>query len=55
MLLQRIDARPVGLDLRRRVLFERHATTPAESGVVTLHWDREVRQLLGPPSPTLPR
>ena len=55
VLLQRIDARPVGLDLRRRVLFERHSTTPAESGVVTLHWDREVRQLLGPPSPTLPR
>ncbi len=53
--LHRVDARPVGVDSQGRVLFERHAATPSQSAVVILHWDRDLRQLLGPPSPTLPR
>jgi eukaryotic-like serine/threonine-protein kinase len=52
---QRGDARPVGVDLRRWVLFEHESTRPVDLGILTLQWDREVRQLLGPPSPALPR
>jgi Tol biopolymer transport system component len=51
----REGARPIGIDPRGRVLFERDGVRPAQSAVLTLHWDREVRQLLGPPSPALPR
>jgi hypothetical protein len=55
VLLQRADARPVGVDLRHRVLFERPPTVSSPAAIVTLQWSRELRQLLGPPAPTLPR
>jgi serine/threonine-protein kinase len=54
-LLQRADARPVGVDFRGRVLFERESVVASPSAIITLHWDRELRQLLGPPSPSLLR
>ncbi len=49
------DAAPVGTDAKERILFQRRAATPAESAVLTLHWVRELRQILGPPSAVLPR
>ena len=48
-------ARAVGIDERGRVLFERNASKPADAAILTLQWVREVRRLLGPPSPALPR
>jgi DNA-binding winged helix-turn-helix (wHTH) protein len=48
-------ANPVGIDPAGRVLYQRSATFPANTAIVTLQWVREMRQLLGPPSPALPR
>jgi serine/threonine-protein kinase len=53
--LERAGARPVGVDVGRRVLFERPPTVSSASAVMTLQWDRDLRQLLGPPAPALPR
>ncbi|MGB2717632.1 MAG: winged helix-turn-helix domain-containing protein [Vicinamibacterales bacterium] len=47
-------ARAVGIEPRGRVLFERNASRPA-AAILTRQWDREVRRLLGPPSPALLR
>lgn len=48
-------ARLIGMDGRGRLLLEGDPARAAQSAILTLQWDREIRQLLGPPSPSLPR
>jgi hypothetical protein len=46
---------PLGLAPDGRVLVDRRPAMTASSAVIALHWDREARQLLGPPAGTMPR
>lgn len=49
------DAVPIGADKTHRVLLHRRPGLPGDTAVVALHWAREARLLLGPPSAAMPR
>jgi DNA-binding winged helix-turn-helix (wHTH) protein/Tol biopolymer transport system component len=46
---------PLGLAPDGRVLVDRQSDLTGTSVVIALHWDREARRLLGPPTGTMPR
>ena len=50
-----VEATPVGADRAGRLLWRRNRGIPSDAAVLTLQWLREARQLLGPPSASMPR
>ena len=50
-----VEATPVGADRTGRLLWQRNRSIPGDAAVLTLQWLREARQLLGPPSASMPR
>ena len=47
--------RPVAMTPDGRMLVDRGAVESGTGAVITLHWDQEIRRLLGPPSARMPR
>jgi serine/threonine-protein kinase len=50
-----VEAMPVGADRAGRLLWQRNRDISGDVAVLTLQWLREARQLLGPPSASMPR